>query len=377
MKTKKILMAASNAWNSVFQVGSHHLAREFLKLGFEVAFISDPISPLHIFASRTFKERFQIYSSGGIWEENFWTYVPFTLCPPQNKPGLRSSWIHRHWHRFTIPSIVRKAKANGFANVDLLYFDTPLQSFWLDHIQAKKTVYRRVDQNSGFKKTTPALLEMEKELVERVDLVLCTAKSLLDTLPSKPKRAVHLPNGVPFSHFASPAPMPSEYANIQKPIVVYVGALEYWFDFKLVESLAQEMSEISFVFIGPIKQNPWPSLKNVHFLGPKPYSEIPKYLQFADAGWIPFDVNHYPDLIHNVNPLKLYEYMASGLPVVATRWKELENIDSPALLSGSIPEFKSNLRQALASKQSEKMRQFASKLDWSCPAKQILGFLEQ
>jgi glycosyltransferase involved in cell wall biosynthesis len=371
MTTKKILMAASNAWNSVFQVGSHHLAREFLKLGFEVAFISDPISPLHVFGSSTFNERFELYSSGGLFEENFWTYVPFTLCPPQNKPLLRSSWVHRNWHKFTVPSVVKKAKANGFGSVDLLYFDTPSQLFWLDHIAARKTLYRRVDQNSGFKKTTQAMLEMEKELVERVDCVLCTAKSLLDTLPAKPKQAMHLPNGVPFSHFANPTAMPSEYTNISRPIIVYVGALEYWFDFKLVERVAQEMSDISFVFIGPIKENPWPSLKNVHFLGPKLYSEIPKYLQFADVGWIPFDVKNYPDLIHNVNPLKLYEYMASGLPVVATRWKELGNIGSPALLCSSTHDFISSLKLAIYNKESETMRRFAAKLDWSHPAKKI------
>jgi hypothetical protein len=55
-------MACSNPWNSVFQVGSHHLAREFLKLGYEVAFISDPISPFHLLNSTGLKARFELCS---------------------------------------------------------------------------------------------------------------------------------------------------------------------------------------------------------------------------------------------------------------------------------------------------------------------------
>jgi glycosyltransferase involved in cell wall biosynthesis len=275
----------------------------------------------------------------------------------------------------TVPSVVRKVKEHGFGEVDILYFDTAIQSFWLKNIQARKTVFRIADQNAGFKKSTPALLQFEKELIKQVDLVVCTAKTLVDSVKSEAPRVEHLPNGVPLAHFIKLAHLPAEFQKIPKPIAIYVGAIDYWFDFGLIKKLAQEMPAISFVLIGPTKRNPFQDIQNIHVLGPRPYSEIPNYLQFADVGLIPFDVNNYPDLIHNVNPLKLYEYMASGLPVVATRWQELENIASPAFLCRTVEEFRTHLLQALQNPNPKLYRSYAETLDWSSKAKQLFDFL--
>lgn len=368
----KILMAASNPWNSIFQVGSHHLAREFLKMGHQVAFISDPISPFHLLGGRCLSDRFRLYRSGGISDQNLWAYVPATLLPAANRPLLRSEWIHRNWHAFTIPSVIKKVEKRKFNEIDILYFDSPIQSFWLREIQARKTVYRMADQSAGFKKTTPAHLKLESELIEQVDLVVCTAKNLIQSIRGKPKRVEHLSNGVPLAQFSNPGKIPSEYIQIPRPIVLYVGALDYWFNFPLVEQLAKELPKVSFVFIGPTTKN---SLKNIYFLGSKPYGEIPSYMHHADVGWIPFDVKNYPDLIHNVNPLKLYEYMASGLPVVATRWKELENINSPAYLCDTAEEFKNSLIRAMNSKNRITEPRFAAGLDWSAKAKELLQLI--
>jgi glycosyltransferase involved in cell wall biosynthesis len=372
MHLKKILMACSNPWNSVFQVGSHHLAREFVKLGYEVAFISDPISPFHLLNSTALKARFELYCSGGVHENNLWAYVPATLLPPQNKPFLRSEWVHRHWDQLSFPSVVRKAKENGFGEVDLLYFDSAIQSFWLKELRARKTVFRVADQNSGFRKATPAFLKLEKELIQSVDLVVCTAKNLVDSI----KDSKHLPNGVPFAHFIKPSNIPPEYKNLTKPIALYVGAIEYWFDYALIKKLALGLPHISFVLIGPAKENPFQNISNIHLLGPRPYSSIPSYLQHANVGLIPFDVQNYPDLIHSVNPLKLYEYMASGLPVVATHWQELENIASPALLSRTPEEFQANILQALENPNPTMLQSYASRLDWSFRAKQLIDLLK-
>ncbi|MGB7977819.1 MAG: glycosyltransferase [Chlamydiales bacterium] len=376
MASKKILMACSNPWTSVFQVGSHHLAREFVKLGYEIAYLSDPISPLHFLGgAEELQSRFEIYRSGGLKEGRLWAYVPLTLLPPHPISWLRSEWVFRHWHRFTFPSALKRVGQNGFHEVDILYLDTAVQSFWIDEIKARKTIFRIADQNAGFKKSTPALLNLEKELIKKVDLVVCTAKTLVDSVRSQGVCPVHLPNGVPLAHFAKSAPMPAELKNISKPIAIYVGAIDYWFDDQTLKSLAEQMPHISFVLIGPAKQNRFEQYKNIHLLGPRPYSEIPQYLQHADVGLIPFNVRKYPDLIHNVNPLKLYEYMASGLPTVATRWQELENIGSPAHLCSSVEEFRSAISDALRSPNPSMCRDYAATLDWSSRARQLIEWL--
>ncbi|HET9870926.1 MAG TPA: hypothetical protein VFR02_10590, partial [bacterium] len=113
----KILMACCNHWTSPFQVGSHQLAREFVRLGYEVAFVSDPVSPFHLaaFGDLT-RERFRIHRSGGMRDlgGGLWAYVPLTLVPPQRGPLLGSDWAYHSWYRFTLPSVVEKARRAGF-----------------------------------------------------------------------------------------------------------------------------------------------------------------------------------------------------------------------------------------------------------------------
>ncbi len=376
MSAKKILMACSNSWTSTFQVGSHHLAREFIKLGYEVAFLTDPISPFHLLQSEGLKERFSIYSKGGIQEQGLWAYVPGTLFPPHRKPLLSSEWVHRHWHHLTFPNVVKKVKEMGFGEVDFIYFDTPIQSFWKDKIKAKKTVFRIADNHAGFKKATTASLKLEKELIKNVDLVVCSAKNLVEKVKDLGCKAEHLPNGVLFSQFMKEAPLPEEFRTIPQPIAIYVGAIEYWFDYDLINKLAEDLPQVSFVLIGPVKENHFENKKNIYLLGPKPYSLIPSYLKSANVGMIPFNVNRFAKLIHHVNPLKLYEYMASGLPVVATSWQELETIDSPALLSRTYLEFKTNLLKALKNPKPKQFYQsFAAKHDWSSTAQQLIEWI--
>ena len=115
-------------------------------------------------------------------------------------------------------------------------------------------------------------------------------------------------------------------------------------------------------------------ISNIYALGPKEYASIPGYLQHAQVGIIPFDVKGYAKLIDAVNPLKLYEYMASSLPVVATRWKELEYLNSPAYLADSFEEFERALEKALAFP-PQSVREYVEKQDWSFRAKELIELL--
>jgi glycosyltransferase involved in cell wall biosynthesis len=88
-------------------------------------------------------------------------------------------------------------------------------------------------------------------------------------------------------------------------------------------------------------------------------------------------VQQFGDLIHSVNPLKLYEYMASGLPVVSTEWDELKNLNSPALLSNSEEEFKNNILAAIQNPEPKEFyKNFAKQHDWSHRADRLIQLLE-
>jgi hypothetical protein len=275
MSSKRVLMVCTNDWNSTFQVGSHHLAREFVNKGYEVAFISDPISPFHLLGNnrKELKRKFQIYSAGGIrdLDGKLWGYVPGCWLPPHRKSFFKSLWVHRYWYYTTVPSIVAKVLEQGFGKVDLLYFDTALQPFWLKEIEARRSVFRVADNSSGFTGYPAALTQLENELMRSVDLVVGTAGELVKKIEGRPvKRLEHLPNGVPFSNFIKEEQKPIEYEKIPGPIAVYVGAIENWFAFNLLKKVARQLPQVSFVLIGPspLAEVHLGAVPNIHILGP-------------------------------------------------------------------------------------------------------------
>jgi glycosyltransferase involved in cell wall biosynthesis len=100
-------------------------------------------------------------------------------------------------------------------------------------------------------------------------------------------------------------------------------------------------------------------------LGRRPYDQIPRYLHNADVGLIPFDVRGHASVVNTVHPLKLYEYLACGLPVVAPSWPELEAIGSPARLCRTPEEQIAAIRSAIAEPLDPSAgRHFAEAADW-------------
>ena len=151
-----------------------------------------------------------------------------------------------------------------------------------------------------------------------------------------------------------------------------------WFDFATLGRLVEAMPNISFVLIGPdgLARERLMPRSNLHILGPKSFVDLPAYLHNVDVGLIPFDVQAYPALVHAVHPLKLYEYLACGLPVVATRWQELERLASPAILCDSDTDFETAMRKALADPPDPRIgRDYARAADWRGRVELILAAL--
>lgn len=380
---KKVLMACHNHWTSPFQVGSHHIARELVNLGFEVAFLSAPVSPLHVLGgvSAELAERYSIYRGGGRHDLDgkLWYYVPGAMFTPQNRPLLKTAAVASYWHRTGWRKIENVLSDKGFASVDMIYFDNCYYSFLLDKIAHGKSIFRIADKNSGFSSATEQSNILDARLAGRVDHVIYTAHSLEEYVDKmNPRSKIYFPNGVFFNHFANASrEIPEEYKDIPRPIALYVGAINDWFDFEMVNAAVRKMPRVSFVFIGPDKsaRKNITKASNVFLLGSRPYGRIPNYMKNADLGMIPFDFKKYPDLVNSIHPLKLYEYMACGLPVVAACWRELELMKTPARLYSTENKFITAISETISSLPTldrDGLVSYASKFDWHLKVKELI-----
>jgi glycosyltransferase involved in cell wall biosynthesis len=153
------------------------------------------------------------------------------------------------------------------------------------------------------------------------DVVLASAPALIERHSTERSDIIYVENGVDPERFGSPVEVQPDGMSLMRPIVGYHGMISRWFDFDLVRTVAQLHPDWSIVLVGPTD----PSVKfqveqlgemdNVHFLGPKDSDEIAGYVQRFDVGLVPFVVD---DMTIAVSPLKMYEYLAAGVPVVAT-----------------------------------------------------------
>jgi glycosyltransferase involved in cell wall biosynthesis len=145
--------------------------------------------------------------------------------------------------------------------------------------------------------------------------------------------------------------MPSDLLKIVsrgKPIIGYYGALAEWFDYDLVKWTAQACPHYEFVLIGPnydksLNKNRLTRAKNVHWLGEKKYEELPAYVRQFDVATIPFVIN---EITLSTSPVKLFEYMAAGKPIVATDLPECRKYRS-VLLARDKAEFAAQLAAAI------------------------------
>ena len=199
-------------------------------------------------------------------------------------------------------------------------------------VKYKKLVYRCVDDLSHFSGIPQNISEAEETLVKKADIVFATANTLKNRLEGYGKKIYSLPNAVDYKFFNdyNVEGKISKIDNLDN-VVLYVGTIGEWFDCEFIKYCAEQRPDYNFVLIGPERTNVdiLKNISNVHLLGKIPYSDVPLYMKKSDVGIIPFK---FSKLVDAVNPLKIYEYFACDLPVVATKAYELEMMKSPAYL---------------------------------------------
>lgn len=197
-------------------------------------------------------------------------------------------------------------------------------------------------------------LGMEAEIVKEADLIFSHTEYLMERYKEYSDKIHYLPSGVDYEYFRSTiesdSAEPADIRSSGRPRVAIVGYLDdYVYDVELMEDMIKKRPEYSFIFLGPLsarakKISALKRFKNVIFTGNKSYREIPVYLKWVDACLIPYKVT---GLGGAASPLKCYEYLASGKPVVSSAVKDILKYADVVRISYGLGEFCNNLDRAL------------------------------
>ncbi len=229
--------------------------------------------------------------------------------------------------------------------------------FWWPVARALKNnfnIYDCMDDHSGFD-NNKNIETYEPSLIAESDLVVVSSEKLLSMVTGMAKNVIQIKNGTDFNHFHF-LPDSDVLLTIGKPIIGYYGAIAEWFDVNLVETCARKFRDYQFVLIGKVTNTDIPRLKelnNVHLLGEITYVELPKYVKYFDVCLIPFKITK---LIEATNPVKFYEYLSSGKPVVSVMLPELVPYRDLCYLSQTPEEFCENIKLAMGEKNKAEAR---------------------
>ncbi len=359
-------MLCTHHLGSPFKVGSHYFREYFIAQDYEVLYLSAPITLLHILKFNEGDVRKRIQKCFRQSQElQMGELVPFSLLAPDSNLFLNSKFVIKNWH-LTSSNTYKTIVKQKFNKPDILYIDNIFYAFLLAKLNPNKIIFRVMDKHDGFPGWKDNIFSLAQKISKNSDLVIYTAKNLKPYVNKlQANLSKYIPNGIDLKLYSEVLPKPDLYKSLQGLIAVYVGSLDKWFNYEWILNAAKSLTNISFIIIGPIeaKSKKFEKHQNIKFLGAIKNDQIIPFLQWADVGLIPFYVKEYDDLIKTVNPIKLYEYAAAGLPAISSKWDSKELLDSDATLVETYSEFENALK--LIEKGKKVNNQSIEKHDWS------------
>jgi glycosyltransferase involved in cell wall biosynthesis len=268
--------------------------------------------------------------------------------------GVKELSPKLHLVRWPTPHL-RQLIAEAAPDVILMLW--PWQADLLPEQSNAMVVYEMIDDHDLMPDADETFRDNHRKWVREADVVVATADDLLAQLRPLRPDVLLLPNGVVMEDWTNAAAdVPADLAAARRaPVVVgYYGTMADWFDWKLWEGAARARRDWSFVLIGPPHFGPpdpvhtrVSSHPNMYYLGPKPYHSLPAYVAHCDVMAIPFVLN---SITHSCSPVKLFEHMAAGKPVVASPMREILKYQS-VLFAGTPEDFVQRVESALHQRQ--------------------------
>ena len=252
---------------------------------------------------------------------------------------LHSNSLARRVNGWLLPALVRRAARKLGLRKPILWAYVPQAEVLLDALDPALVVYHCVDDIAAQPGIDAAdFSAAETRFAKRADLVLASAPTLAERLATIARNVVYAPNVADTDLFATalqPGPVDSAMAELAHPLVVFTGAVVATkLDIGLLVELARTRPQWSFALVGPVgvgdprtDVSALAAEPNIYLLGRRSYQQLPSVLRAADAGLIPYARN---ELTNSIFPMKVYEYLAAGLPVVATPLPALAEVPEVA-----------------------------------------------
>ncbi len=304
---------------------------------------------------------------------------PDEIIDPKALPWHGIAAIHRFNTSSVLRDIQRALRRINSDKSPIFVCSGPLGCDLVGRLGESVSIYLCIDDYNELPGVQRNLLvPFEHRLVARVDGTVVTARSLLDGRVPKSGLGLHLPQGVNFEHFANPRSAPAELLDLPRPIIGFAGGVGSVIDWDLMRHVALTFPAATVLFVGMLQEgfDPKGLPENMLFLGARPYADLPAYVQQFDVALVPYVLNRHTIA---VDPLKLLEYLAAGLPVVCTDLPEAEKYRDFVSIAANTNEFIDAISAELATNDAEKATgrsESARCHTWASRADEFLSFVE-
>lgn len=335
-------------WSGPTRFSKHHLARHLADTGSRVLYVEAPLTPLGVRRGRSFVAELAAtlrpprQVATGVWVRRHFLPLPY-----HGASALTSRRAaNRLGQRMLAPLIRRDLTRLGLRR-PIVIAGLPHAADALPFLPRRGVIYHCADDYAHVRGFPRSLPELEIDLCRQANLVITTSATLCQARRRFNANTHWVPNGAEVAHFSQPAMPHPEIARLPRPVVGFVGGLSEWVDLRLVARLAELRPRVTFALIGPIGIDVAvvQAHSNVVLLGARAYATLPAYLAAMDVALIPFKQDR---VTYHADPIKAYEYLAAGLPIVATDLPALRRLEHVVRLADSAESFAAEIDAALA-----------------------------
>lgn len=379
-----VVILSTADWDNPFWTNKQHVAMDFAKKGYKVFYV-DSLGLRRPGVNKKDLKRIIKRCIKGVKpprqvHPNIWVWSPI-LIPFNSKKFVRAinklafSVMLKFWLK------VKKIKD------PVLWTYNPMTTNVIDIESFKYTVYHCVDEIKAQPGMPIETLELaEKDLTKKANITFVTSPTLLESRKKWSDEVYYYSNVSDYDHFSKAlleeTKIPVDLEKIAHPRLGFIGAISsYKIDFHLLSSVATSHPEWNIILIGDVGEgDPSTNISilknhsNIHFLGPKIYSELPSYLKGFDVALLPNKINEYTD---NMFPMKFFEYLSAGKNVVSVDLPSIKDFKQYVKISNSSQEFTKAIEDVLQGNviPLDEIQKIAEEYTYSSRAKKMIELI--